>query len=146
RGTARRVVRPEHEVVDDELRAPSEQARQRGGACVRLEGVVLLDPEPGELLPLPGQLVAAARQLLLGLEQLEAGRKPLLMGSGPVLRHVRTSIPTATIANATGTSTEARSGSSFWATTRTATTAIHATLMTPSATSITIRPTLEPTQ
>src|SRR5438874_1986445 len=140
------VLGPEHEVVHQELRAPAEQIRQRGAALVGLEPVLLVDPDPRQLLPLPGQLVAAPGQLLLSLEQLEPRRQPLLTGPGPVLGHVRASIPTATIASATGTSMDARGGSTFWARTRTATTAIQATLMTPSARSITISPTLEPTQ
>ena len=55
-------------------------------------------------------------------------------------------IPSPTIASATGTSMAALAGRSFWATMRTAITDIHATLMTPSATNISISPMLEPTQ
>jgi hypothetical protein len=70
RRTARRVLRPKHEVVHEELRSPSEQLCQRSVAFVGVEAVVLLDPHPGELLPLPAQLVAPPGQLLLGFEQL----------------------------------------------------------------------------
>jgi hypothetical protein len=55
-------------VVDKELGAASKQVRQRSAAFIGIEAVVLVDPDPGELLPLPGQLVAATGQLLLGLE------------------------------------------------------------------------------
>jgi len=55
-------------VVDKELGAPSEQVRQRSAAIVGVEAVVLVDPDPGELLPLSGEFVAASGQLLLGLE------------------------------------------------------------------------------
>jgi hypothetical protein len=55
-------------------------------------------------------------------------------------------MPKPTIASANGKSIAARGGSSFWARSRTATTAIQATLITPSANSITINPMLEPTQ
>jgi hypothetical protein len=74
-------------VVDEELRAPPEEVRQRSLALVRLEAVVLVDPHPGKLPPPAGQLVAAPGQLLLGLEQLEAGRQPFRSCSCRVLRH-----------------------------------------------------------
>jgi hypothetical protein len=85
---ARRVLGSEHEVVHEELRAPSEQVRQRSVTFVGLEAVVLLDPDPGKLLPLSSQLVAPPGQILLGLEQLEPRRVPLLTRSRRVLRHL----------------------------------------------------------
>src|SRR4029077_1654740 len=54
--------------------------------------------------------------------------------------------PNAAIASASGTSTAALAGRSFWARTSTAITDIQTMLMTPSATSIAISPMLEPTQ
>src|SRR5207244_7454764 len=87
--TPRRVVGPEHEVVDEKLRAPSEEVCQRGAPLVGLEAVLLADPDPRQLLPAPRQLVAAPRQLLLRLEQLAPGCKPLFTGPGHVLRHLR---------------------------------------------------------
>jgi ABC-2 type transport system ATP-binding protein len=54
--------------------------------------------------------------------------------------------PRPAIASASGTSMAALGGSSFWPRTRTAITDIQVTLMTPSATSIPIRPMLEPAQ
>src|SRR5207247_3762115 len=81
------VVRPEHEVVDDELRAPSEEVGQRGVALVGLESVFLVDPHPRQLLPPARQLVAAPRELLLRREQLEPRGQPLFTGPGHVLRH-----------------------------------------------------------
>src|SRR5207247_8399813 len=65
RRTAGRVLRAEHEVVDEQLRPPSEQIGERSAAFVRLEAVVLLDADPRELLSLSRQLVATPRQLLL---------------------------------------------------------------------------------
>src|SRR6058998_2519110 len=59
--TPRRVVGPEHEVVDEELRAPSEEVCQRGAPLVGLESILLVDPHPRQLLPPPRQLVAAPR-------------------------------------------------------------------------------------
>lgn len=55
-------------------------------------------------------------------------------------------IPSPTIASASGTSMAVLGGRTFWARTRTAITDIQVTLMKPSATSITISPMLEPTQ
>jgi hypothetical protein len=66
--TAGRVVRAEHEVIDEELRASSEEIGEGGRALVSLEAVLLVDLHPRQLLPLPGQLVAATGQLLLGVE------------------------------------------------------------------------------
>src|SRR3989441_7807310 len=74
----RRVVGPEHEVVNEELRAPSEEVCQRGASLVGLESILLVDPDPRQLLPPLRQLVAAPRQLLLRLEQLEPLCEPSL--------------------------------------------------------------------
>src|SRR5688500_8881657 len=71
--TPRRVVGPEHEVVDEELRAPSEEVCQRGAPLVGLEAILLVEANPRQLLTPPRQLVAAPRELLLSLEQLEPG-------------------------------------------------------------------------
>jgi len=57
-GTARGVAGAEHEVVDEQLRPPTEQVGERRRALVGLEPVVLVDPDTGQLLPLPGQFVA----------------------------------------------------------------------------------------
>src|SRR5882672_2905272 len=81
------VVGPEHEVVDKELRAPSEEVHQRGAPLVGLESILLVDPHPRQLLPPPRQVVAAPRELLLRLEQLEPGCEPLFTCPGHVLRH-----------------------------------------------------------
>ena len=48
-----RVVGPEHEVVDAELRAPSEEVCQRGAPFIGLESVLLVDPDPRQLLDVP---------------------------------------------------------------------------------------------
>src|SRR2546425_5738683 len=45
-GHPARVVGPEHEVVDEELRAPSEEVCQRGAPLVGLESIFLVDPNP----------------------------------------------------------------------------------------------------
>src|SRR5207247_5400459 len=80
--TPRRVVGPEHEVVDEELRAPSEEVCQRGAPLVSFESILLVDPDPRQLLPSPRQLVAAPRELLLRLEQLDPRCGPLLTCPG----------------------------------------------------------------
>src|ERR1700722_20052634 len=82
-----RVVGPEHEVVDEKLRAPSEEVGQRGASLVGLESILLVDSHPRQLLPSARQLVAAVSQLLLRLEQLQPGRKPLFACSGLVVGH-----------------------------------------------------------
>src|SRR2546427_13243139 len=93
RRTARRVVGPEHEVVDEELRAPAEEVSQRGLSLLGLEFVRLVDPDPRQLLPSPRQLVAAPRVLFLRVEQLEPGCKPLFTCPGFVLRHRSSPFP-----------------------------------------------------
>jgi hypothetical protein len=85
--TPRRVVGPEHEVVDEKLRAPSEEVCQRGAPLIGLESVLLVDPNPRQFLPPPRQLVAAPRELLLRLEQLEPRCQPLFTCPSLVLRH-----------------------------------------------------------
>src|SRR5438094_892133 len=91
--TSSRVVGPEHEVVDEELRAPSEEVCQRGAPLVGLESILFVDPNPRQLLPPPRQLVAAPRELLLRLEQLEPRCEPLFTRPGHVLRHRSSLLP-----------------------------------------------------
>src|SRR5262249_20589220 len=83
----------EHEVIDEELRAPSEEVRQRGAASIGLEPILLLDPNPRELLASPRQLVAAPQEVLLRREQLEPRCVPFLTCPGPVLRHGASLLP-----------------------------------------------------
>jgi hypothetical protein len=59
--TAGGVVGPEHEVVDEQLRASAEEVGQRRAALVRVEGVLLVQPDPRQLLPLERELVAPPR-------------------------------------------------------------------------------------
>src|SRR5205085_2874641 len=70
-----------------ELRASSEEIRQRGATFVRFEPVVLLDADPWQLLTSPRQLVAAPRQLSFCLEQAKPRRQPLFACSDHVFRH-----------------------------------------------------------
>jgi hypothetical protein len=48
-------------VVDEELRAPSEEIREERFSFVGLEAILLVYPNPRQLLPPPCPLVAAAR-------------------------------------------------------------------------------------
>src|ERR1700761_4713946 len=85
-GTPRRVVGPEHEVIDEELRTPSEEVCRRGAPFIGLESVLLVAPNPRQFLPPLRQFVAAPRELLLRLEQLEPRRQPLLTCPGLMCR------------------------------------------------------------
>src|SRR5207248_7343680 len=77
----------EHEVVDEQLGAAVKELCEGLRAVLRLEAVVLLDRDPGQLAPFPGQLVAPAGEFLLLLQQRVALRLPLLLRADPVLRH-----------------------------------------------------------
>src|SRR5450755_3590385 len=67
------VVRAEHEVIDEQLRASGEEIREGRCAGVGVEAVFLVDSNPGQLLALPRQFVATSRQRLFGVEQLQPG-------------------------------------------------------------------------
>jgi hypothetical protein len=62
------VLGAEHEVIDEELRASSEQIGEGCRAIVSLETVLLINSNPRQPLPPLRQFVATPRQLLLGLE------------------------------------------------------------------------------
>src|SRR5215510_15934708 len=64
RRAPRRVVGPEHKVIDQKLRVPSEEVCQRCAAFIGLEVIFLVDPNPRQFLPPPRQLVAAPRAIL----------------------------------------------------------------------------------
>src|SRR5207245_4266626 len=78
---------PEHEMIDEKLRTFPEEISEGRLSFVGLESVVLVDSNPGQLLPPPRQLIAAPRHFLLGLEQLQPGRKPLFTCSGLMVGH-----------------------------------------------------------
>jgi len=65
----RLVIGPEHEVVDEELRAPSEEAFKRGAPFVGVEPILLVDANPRQFLAPPRQVVAPLREFLLLLKQ-----------------------------------------------------------------------------
>src|ERR1700734_1795093 len=84
RGTASGEVRPEHKVVDEELRASTEKVCQRDASLVGFEAIPLIDGCPRQILPLARQLVASACEFLLGLEQIEPCLQPFFSCSGLV--------------------------------------------------------------
>jgi hypothetical protein len=59
--TPRFVVGPEHEMVDEQLRASSEEISERRFSFVGLESIFLLDSNPRQLLPPLCQLIALPR-------------------------------------------------------------------------------------
>src|SRR5205807_10136063 len=77
----------EHELVDEQLRTPVEELRQRLGPLVGLEAVLLLNRHPGKVLAHLRELVVAPGELLLFHEQLVSRRLPLPLGCHCVLRH-----------------------------------------------------------
>jgi hypothetical protein len=58
--TPRRVGGPEHEVIDEDLRALPEEVRQRAAPLVGLESILLVGPNPWQFLPSPALINAAA--------------------------------------------------------------------------------------
>src|SRR4029453_10138664 len=80
-------MRAEHEVGDHQLRAAVEQLEQVLRPVLGLEGVLLLDPHPGELTALPSEFVAGPCVLLLALQQLSARGHPLFTRSDAAPRH-----------------------------------------------------------
>ena len=81
------VVGPEHEMVDEELRAASEEIRQRGSAFVRIESIVLVDPNPRQFLPPLCQFVTAPDELFFVLKKRQSRCQPLFACSGFVCCH-----------------------------------------------------------
>jgi hypothetical protein len=74
-------------VIDEQLRASSEEIGEGRCTLVCLEAVLLVDANPGQFPPPPRQFVAAPRQRLLFLQQLQPGRKPLFTCSGLMIGH-----------------------------------------------------------
>src|SRR5262249_54942749 len=96
------VVGSEHKVIDEKLRAPFEEVHQRGAALICLEAVLLVDPNPRQLLPLKCQLVAALRELLLRVEQFEPRCEPLFASPGVVRCHRSCLLPVVALAAKSG--------------------------------------------
>ena len=77
----------EHEVIDDQLRTPSEQIHEQGFAILGVEAVGLVEADPRQIPPPAGQLVVQAGQLLFSPKQLKPGVEPLGTGSDAMIRH-----------------------------------------------------------
>src|SRR6266511_2180486 len=92
-GQGGRIAWPEHEVVDQQLRAPVEQFGQRLGALLGVERVLLLDRHPRQLGALLGDLLIEVAQLLLALQQLCPRGLVFLLRSDLVARHRRSLLP-----------------------------------------------------
>src|SRR5687768_3071076 len=87
RPAAQGVRRAEHEVVDEQLRAPVEELRQRPRPILGLEAVLLLEPHPGQPSPLTSQFIVLTGELLLAPAEILASGKPLLARPDFVVRH-----------------------------------------------------------
>ena len=77
---ARILVRPEHEVVEEQLRPPLEQVEQRRLALRTVEGVVLVDPNHRQPATLGGERVACTAGFLFLGKELVARCLPLRCG------------------------------------------------------------------
>jgi hypothetical protein len=82
------AVGPEHEVINEQLRAPVEELGQRLRPVLGLEAVLLVDGNPRQRLPLPGELVAPAGELFLLCQKRGPGGQPLLARAQRVLAHL----------------------------------------------------------
>jgi hypothetical protein len=85
------VVRPEHDVVCKELRAPVEELGEGPLAVLGIKLVLLLDRDPRKPQPLLLDLLVSLRVLVLELRELLPGRLPFLARSDLVLRCHRVS-------------------------------------------------------
>src|SRR6266536_5475789 len=82
------VAGAEHEVVDEQLRAPVEELAKWLLAVVRVEAVLLLHPHPGQLASKLGELVAEPGVLLLADEQPLTCGEPLVTCSDSAISHL----------------------------------------------------------
>src|SRR5271170_5214721 len=92
--TARATLFPsrtEHEVVHDQLAAAAEQLGQCLRSAGRIEDVVLLHADPGQLAALRAQRVPLARESLLLGQQILARGQPLVSRDYLMLCHDRVS-------------------------------------------------------
>src|SRR4051794_8637163 len=74
------LIRPEHEVVEDQLAPALEQVRERDLPLRPLELVALLDLRPRQPPAIRGELVAPPRQLLLLCPETPLRGLPFLCG------------------------------------------------------------------
>ena len=81
------VGRPEHEVIDEQLRSAVEQLGERLGALVGLKPILLLHRHPRQIASLARELVAEACQLLFSRQQRLPGSEPLFASSNLMIGH-----------------------------------------------------------
>src|SRR5262245_32662877 len=72
-------LRTEHEVIDDKLTAPIEQAGEAHVTVRTIEHIILLDLDPGQVAPRRRQRVAHMREGLLALQELPARIQPFAL-------------------------------------------------------------------
>src|SRR5436853_7826592 len=84
---AKRVIRAEHDVVREELRAPIEELGERPLPVLGVELVLLLHRDPGKLTSLLGRPLAELGVLGLELREFIASRLPFLAVSDLVRGH-----------------------------------------------------------
>jgi len=70
--------RGEHDVMDDQLAAVTEQPGQRDRSLTAFEQVLLIDPDHGQPAPLGVERVTPAGHFLLLGQQPQPGLEPLL--------------------------------------------------------------------
>jgi len=83
-----RVVRAEHDVVGEQLRAAVEELGEGLLALLGVKLVLHLDRDPGEIEPPSFDLLVSLRLLGLELGELVSGRLPFLAGADRVFRHL----------------------------------------------------------
>ena len=81
------IVRSEHEVVNEKLRASAEKVGQRGAPLIGLEAIPLMNWHPRQFLALPCELVAPPCEFFFRFQQLQARFQPLFACSGLGCRH-----------------------------------------------------------
>src|SRR5262245_66680487 len=86
---ARRLVGPEHEVVEQELAAPVEEVYEPRLPVRALEHVVLRDLHPRQAAALGRERVVSARELLLLRTEPLERRLPFLPSDDPRTGHSR---------------------------------------------------------
>src|SRR3954463_2446949 len=86
-GTSRFVVGSEHEMVNEELRAPFKQVHQRGVPLVSLKLILFVDSNPWQFLPSPRQLIAVLCKFLLRFQQFKPCGQPLFPCPGLMCCH-----------------------------------------------------------
>src|SRR5262249_50287037 len=86
-GATRGPIRPEHEVIDDQLTASGEQIGERLFARGCREAIILLDLHPGQRQPFGVDGVAQMCGFFLSQQQRAAGLEPFVARHDSMLHH-----------------------------------------------------------